>query len=144
MAGELVIGGDQPFLRHLIGVSISPMVGSIYNMGVWDKGAAAWVNTARRRTLREEVATRVHYKETGRGLDNGGCRGDHPIVVDRCLVFLRILHCCMAMGRLQVAFIEARLQALPKDTTKAVQRMLYRARTGVKLGSAAAADGEES
>ena len=132
MASKLV---DQPFVRRLTGVSISPMVGSIYNMGVWDMGAAAWVNTATRRTLREEA---------GHSLDNGGCIGDPHIVVDRCLVFLCILHCCMAMGRLQVAFIEARLETLPKDTTETLQQILYRARTGVKLGSAAAPDGEES
>ena len=49
----LVIGGDQPFVQHLIGVSISPMVGSIYNMGVWDK--SAWVNLATRRILDGEA-----------------------------------------------------------------------------------------
>ena len=48
---RLVIGGDQPFVRRLIGVSTSPLVGSIYNMGVWAKVAAAWVNVATRRTL---------------------------------------------------------------------------------------------
>ena len=69
------------------------MVGFIYNMGVWDKGAAAWVNAATRRTLQEEVAARVRYKETGRSLDDRGCMGDPHIVVDRCLVFLCILHC---------------------------------------------------
>ena len=50
----------------------------------------------------------------------------------------------MAMGRLQVAFIEAPLEALPEDTTEAAQRILYRASTGIKLGSAAAPDGEEA
>ena len=40
---DLVIGDDQPFVRRLIGASISPMLGSIYNMGVWDKVVAAWV-----------------------------------------------------------------------------------------------------
>ena len=145
MASQLVIVGDQPFVGRLIGVSILPMVGSIYNIGVWDRGAATWVNTATRRTLQEEAAARVRYKETGRSLDNGGCIEDPHIVVDRCLVFLCILHCCMAMGRLnEVAFIEARLEALPKDTTEAVQRILYPTRTGVKLGSAATTEGEES
>ena len=43
-----------------------------------------------------------------------------------------------------MAFIEAPLQALPKDTTEAVQRILYRACTGIKFGSAAAPDGEQS
>ena len=120
-------------MRRLIGVSTSPLVGSIYNMGEWDKVAAAWVNVATRRTLDREEAARRRYKETGRSLENGGCIGDPHIVVDRCRVFLCILHCCMAIGRLQVAFIETRLVDLPKENTDAVQRVLYRARTGVKF-----------
>ena len=51
----LVIGGDQAFVRRLISVSTSPLVGSIYNMGVWDIVAAAWVNVANRRTLDREL-----------------------------------------------------------------------------------------
>ena len=45
-------------------------------------------------------------------------------MAERCLVLLYILHCCMAMGRLQAAFIEARLGDLPKDNAVAVQRVL--------------------
>ena len=141
---KLVVGGDQPFVRRLMGVSASPLVGSIYNMGVWDKVAAAWVNVASRRTLDREEAARRRDKETGRSLGNGECIGDPHIVVDRCMVFLCILHCCMAIGRLQVAFIETRLVDLPKENTDAVQRVLYRARTGVKLGATGAPDGEEA
>ena len=59
------------------------------------------------------------------------------IVVDRYLVSLCILHCCMAMGRLQVAFIEARPGDLPKDNTVAVQCVIYRAHTGVTLHASA-------
>ena len=65
-------------------------------------------------------------------------------MVDRCMVSLRILHCCMAIGRLQVAFIETRLADLPKENTDAGQRALYRARTGVKLGATGAPDGKEA
>ena len=131
-------------MRRLIGVSTSPMVGSIYNMGVWDKVAAAWVNVATRHILACEEAARRRYKETGRSLENGGCIGDPHIVVDRCMVFICILHCCMAVGRLQVAFIETHLADLPKENTDAVQRALYLARTGVKLGATGAPDGEEA
>ena len=53
---RLVIEGDQPFVRRFIGVSTSPLVGAIYNMGVWDKVAAAWVNMPTRRTLDCEEA----------------------------------------------------------------------------------------
>ena len=67
-----------------------------------------------------------------------------PLVAERCLVFLCILHCCMAMGCLQVAFIEARLGDLAKDNAVAVQGVLYRAHTGVRLGASALPDGEEA
>ena len=43
-----------------------------------------------------------------------------------------------------MAFIETRLVDLPKENVNAVQRVLYRARTGVKLGASAAPDGEEA
>ena len=65
-------------------------------------------------------------------------------MVDPYVVFLCILHCCMAIGRLQVSFIEALLVDLPKENANAVQRVLYRARTGVKRGALAAPDGEEA
>ena len=103
----LVFGGDQPFIRRLIGVSTSPQVGSIYNMGVWDK-AATCLQVDVRRTLDNEAAARHQYQVTGRSLDNGGCIAEPHIVVDRCLVFLCIRYCCMAISWLQVAFVEAR------------------------------------
>ena len=43
-----------------------------------------------------------------------------------------------------MAFIETRLVDLPKENVNAVQRVLYRARTGVKLDASAAPDGEEA
>ena len=140
----LVIGGDQPFVRRLIGVSTSPLVGSIYNMGVWDRVALAWVNMATVHTLDREEAARLRYKETGRSLENGGCTRDPHIVVDRCAVFLCILHCCMAIGWLQVAFVETHLVDLPKENADALQRVLYRVRTGVKLCATAAPESEEA
>ena len=50
----------------------------------------------------------------------------------------------MAIGRLQVAFIDTRLVDLPKENVNAMQRVLYRARTGVKLRASAAPDREEA
>ena len=84
------------------------------------------------------------YQVTGWSLDNGGCISEPHIVVDQCWVFLCILHCCMAIRRPHVAFVEARLGSFPKQNAEAVQQLLYRARTGVKLGATAAPDGEEA
>ena len=50
----------------------------------------------------------------------------------------------MAIGRLQAAFVEPRLVSLPKENAEAVQPLLYRARTEVKLGATDAPDGEEA
>ena len=65
-------------------------------------------------------------------------------MVDRCWVFLRILYGCMAIGRLQVAFVEARPESLSKENAEALQRLLSRTCTGVKLGATAAPDGQEA
>ena len=140
MPTVLVFGGDQPLVRCLIGVPISPMVGSIYNMGVWNSVAAAWVKSDVRRTLEGEAVACLSDRGTGLNLDNGGCIGDPHVVAERCLVFCCILHCCLAMGRLQVAFIEARLGDLPKDHAVGVQR----ACNDVRLGASASPDGEEA
>ena len=96
------------------------------------------------RTLEGEAVSRRRYQETGLSLQDGGCVGDPHVLAERCLVFLCILHCCLAMGRLQVAFIEARLGDLPKDNAVAVQRVLYGACTGVSLGASTSPDREEA
>ena len=119
----LVLGGDQPFIRRLM--STSPQVGSIYNMGVWDRGAAAWLRVDVHRTLDNEATARHQYQVTGLSFHNGGCIAELHMVVDRCWVFLCILHCCMAIGRLQVAFVEARMESLPKENAQTVQRLLF-------------------
>ena len=119
------------------------MVGSIYNMGVWAGCGGMGEGGCPPHSGGGGVARR-RYLETGLSLENGGCVGDPHVVAERCLVFLYILHCSMAMGGLQVAFIEARLRNLPKDNAVAVQRVLYRARNGVRLGASASPDGEEA
>ena len=65
-------------------------------------------------------------------------------MVERCLVFLCIVHCCMAMGRLLMAFIEPRLGHLPKDNAVAVRCVLYGACVGVPWGASASPYGEEA
>ena len=54
MPVALVLGGDHPFSRSLIGVSTSRQVDSIYNMRVWDKAAATWLRLHVRRTHEKE------------------------------------------------------------------------------------------
>ena len=113
-------------------------------MGVWDKGAAAWVTIGTLRILVSEAPPCLHCRDTGRSLENAVCIGVPHIAVEWCLLFLCILHSCMTIGRLQVGFTKARLLDLPSKNAKADQQVLYQAHTGVKVGAAAAPDGEEA
>ena len=61
--------------------AMSPFVGSIYNMGVWHKGAVAWVNIGTIHKWAGEVAACLRYREMGCTLENGGGKG--VIVVER-------------------------------------------------------------
>lgn len=51
MAADLQVGGDQPFVRRIVGVSVCTQVGSLYNEGTWQKLVKAWVGQAQKRTL---------------------------------------------------------------------------------------------
>jgi hypothetical protein len=51
MAADLQVGGDQPFVRRIVGVSVCTQVGSLYNEGTWQKLVKAWVGQSQKRTL---------------------------------------------------------------------------------------------
>ena len=121
MPAALVLGGDRPLIMRLIRVSTSPQVGSIHNMGVWKKAAVTWLRVDVRQILDPGAAARRQYQVRVPSLHNGGRIVEPQIVVGRCLVFLCILRCYMAIRRLQVGFGEALLEALPKENAKAVQ-----------------------
>ena len=56
----VLLGGDQPWLRHPLGISVTPQVGSIFNEAVRDNTAKQWNGIAARRT-------------TGSDANNHGC-----------------------------------------------------------------------
>ena len=122
------------------GVHITPSGVYLQSGGV-GQGGGGVVAGGRAPDFGQQGGRRHQYQMTGVSLDNGGCIVETHIVVDRCWFFLCILRCCMAIGRFQVAFVEARKESLPKENAEAVQRLLYPARTGVRLGATAAPDG---
>ena len=144
MPAELVVGGDQPFVRRLIGVSISPMVGSIYNMGVWDKVVAAWVKAGVRRTLEGEAVACRRYQETGLSLENGGCVGDPQLWWSGALSSYASSIVARPWAASTWPSLRPTSGTFPSTPGVAVQCMLCRARTGVRFGASASPDGEEA
>ena len=87
-------GGDQPWLRRLLGISVAPQVGSIFNQAVRDNTAKRWNGIDVRRTTESDATNHRRYRVTGKSLE----RQDAPaslLVIARFWVFLCILHCCM-------------------------------------------------
>ena len=125
MLAAILLGGNQPWLRLLFGISVAPQVGSIFNQAVWDNTAKWWHGVDVGRTTESDAANRRRYRVTGRSLDAAGCTAEPLLVIAGNQVFLCNLHCCMAMGRLFVAFLEAQeanhLPKVPGEVQKFLQ-----------------------
>ena len=47
----MILGGDQPWTRRMIGVSTCPQVGSMFNEGIWNAQTKTWEGSAIPRTM---------------------------------------------------------------------------------------------
>ena len=41
-AADAWLGGDSPWVRRIIGITLPAQVGSLYNEGIWGSDAAVW------------------------------------------------------------------------------------------------------
>ena len=144
MPAAVLLGVDQPWLRRLLGISVAPQVGSIFNRAVRDNTAKRWNGVAARRTTESDATNHRRYQVTAKSLDATGGTGKPLQFIARNPVFLCILHCCMAFGRLFVAFLEAQVGNHPPEVEGEVQKTLYRNWCRVRLGAHNAPDGEEA
>ena len=141
MPAAVLLGGDQPWLRLLLGISVAPQVGSIFREAVRDNTAKRWNAVAARRTTQSDATNQRRYQVTRKCSD--AARSGEPLLVTKREI-LCILHCCMAFGRVFVAILEAEVGNIPPEVAGEVQRNRYRNRCGVRLGAHNAPDGEEA
>ena len=137
-------GGGQPWLRRLLGISVAPQVGSIFNQAVRDNTAKRKNDVAARKTTELDATNHRRYRVSGKSLDAAGCTGEPLLVIARNRVFLCILHYCMAFGRLFMAFVEAHVGNDPPEVAGEVHKILYRNRWGMRLGAHIGTCGEEA
>ena len=131
----VLLGGDQPWLRRRLGISMAPQVGTIFNEAVRDHTAKQRNGIAARRTTRSDANNHRRYMMTRKSLDAAGCTGEPLLVIARNRVFLCILHCCMAFRRLFLAFLEAEVGNHFLKVAGEVQKILYRNRRDVRFGA---------
>ena len=123
---------------------MAPQLGSIFDKAVRYNTAKQWNGVAARGTTQPDATNYRRYQVTRKSLDAGGCTGEPLLVTPKNRVCLCSLHCCMALGRLFVAFLEAQVGNHPPEVAGEVQKILYRSRCGVRLGAHNAPDGEET
>ena len=132
-------------MRRIIGITPAPRVGSLYNEGIWDSDAAVWRGKDVVRTTESDHTQRTSFLL---GTPSLKAAGGSVVVIARCRVVMCILHCCMAMGRLQMTNIERlaaeRLAGGDEVSRAAIQAVLHEHRTGCRLGKDCSPDGEET
>ena len=130
------------------GASPAPEVGSLYNDAIWDSDARVWMGKDVVRKTESDHEQRTSFLLRTPSLKAAGCSVDPVVVIARCRVVMCILHCCMALGRLQMANIErlANDRLAPGDQVirAAILATLHEHRTGCRLGKDASPDGEEA
>ena len=142
------LAGDSPWVRGINGISPAPQVGSLYYEAIWDSDACVWLGEDLVRTTESDHEQRKSFLLGAPSLKAAGCSVDTVVVMVRCRVIMCILHCCMALGRLQMANIEQlandRLAPADQVTRAAIEATLREHRTGCHAGNDASPDGEET
>ena len=128
----MILGGDQPWTRRVIGVSTCPQVGSMFNEGIWNAPTKTWEGSANPRTMEGDEANYTAFLLGTPSLQAAGCSTQPILKLPRAWVVLCILHLTMAMGRLLGEFVhrEARLV-----TPRSVKTCKFSCRRGVQVGA---------
>ena len=102
VTASVLLGGDSPWVCRIIGITPAPQIGTLYNEAIWDSDARVWMGKDVVWTTESD-----HEQRTSFLLGTpSGWSVDPVVVIARCRVVMCILHCCMALGRLQMANIE--------------------------------------
>ena len=101
----MILGGDQPWTRRVIGVSTCPQVGSMFNEGIWNAHKKTWEGSAIPPTMEGDEANYTAFLLGTRSLQVGGCSTQRIVKLPHAWVALCISHLTMAMGRLLGEFV---------------------------------------
>ena len=82
--------GNQLWLLRLLGISVAPQVGSIFNQAMRDNTAKRWNGVAARRTTESDATSPCRYRVIGKNLDALRCTREPLLVIARTRVFLCI------------------------------------------------------
>ena len=109
----MILGGNQPWTRRVIGVSTCPQVGSMFNEGIWNTQTKTWEGSAIPRTMEGDEAHYTAFLLGTPSLQDAGCGMLRILKLPRAWFVLCILHLAMAMGRLLGEFVDREARGHP-------------------------------
>lgn len=103
---KVLIGGDLPWLKRILGISTHSAVGSILNQGVWNPRTGLYEGCEEVRTRDTDATSHAQFTQGTPSLKAAGCSAPAQLDVHNRLDCVPcILHCMMAVGRAYCAFI---------------------------------------
>ena len=87
---KVILGGDQPWTRRVIGVSTCPQVGSMFNQGIWNALKKTWEGSAIQRTMEGDEANHMAFLLRMLSLQAAGCSTQRILTLARAWVVLCI------------------------------------------------------
>ena len=139
----MILGGDQPWTRRVIGVSTCPQAGSMFNEGIWNAQTKTWQGSAHPRTMEGDEANYTAFLLGTPSLQADGCNTQRILKLPHAWVVLCILHLTMAMGRLLGEFLHREARSVTLALRQDLQVLLSERRAGWSVYGSASPDGEE-
>ena len=140
----MILGGDQPWTRQVIGVSTCPQVGSMFNEGIWNAQTKTWEGSANPRTMEGDGANYTAFLLGTPSLQAAGWSTQRILKLPRARVVLCILHLTMAMGRLLGDFVDREARSVTPALRQHLQVLLSERRAGWSVSGSPSPDGEET
>ena len=145
IGARVIIGGDSPWLRHLLGVSTYFGVGSGYSFATWCRELQRWCDTDVPRTTTAKQKKRTVYTGAATAWDARGCTKEPLLHIDdrHHFVVMCVLHLLIAMGKYVTKFLRVHATRLTPHQRNKAQEGLNKAKTNIAMKGKSQPDGEE-
>ena len=131
----VIIGGDSPWLRHILGLSTFYEIRSIYSFATWSGEKERWVGCEWRRSTRLEAKFLKYRKQGVSCVGAKGCIESPLLKVDDRIgcVIMCVLHLVIRCCEYLTTFVRTRATMLTVPQRSKVQSLLKDAKTNVSL-----------
>ena len=140
----MILGGDQPWTRQVIGLSTCLQVRSMFNEGICNAPTRTWEGSANQRTMEGDEANYTAFLLGTPSLQAAGCSTQPILKLPRAWAVLCIWHLTMAMGRLLGEFVDRKARSVTPALRQDPQVLLSERRAGWSVYGSASPDGEET